>query len=403
VRLAALALVLLCALEAQAGVSSGPNPTAGIPAARTNTDFVIDAIPDTQNQANPGSIPGGDGVTPSEDDCSTATECVGEWCVHAKDCAVSWNAEGAKVLDAQLAVIRGEDKKDPKRAAVVLHLGDLADQHDVDVTDTRADACGAPDINAAHVAEWVTLEAHLLAPLRASGIPSLLGQGNHDASGCYEQKVVTPWSALPFFYGSTTDAVHADTTTIWAIKAPTRLGSICALTAGYLFYAETRDAAKTLSGCGGSFPTIIVKHNLVTPSLASGEVLAWNQAGGGDDLVDRAGHSYIWLAMGGHFTTPPLSAKGSAGGADSGATIFFLFSDFQEMKHRNYNEATPYGVTPANGGDGILTRIHVSPSRRFLHAYEWDPLRHRKGGYSNQFATSELYSTFDWCARFGGC
>ena len=398
-----LSLFLFCSLRVEAGLASSPSPGIAVAAAPTNTDFGIDLWPDTQNQANPGTIAGLDGVTPSETDCSTFYECTGDACVHAPDCGTDWNSEGKKVLAAQLAVVTGQNAGERRRPALVLQLGDLADSYDMSNQKRRDDPCSSPTLNASQLSEWTTIRDYILTLMRSIGIPVGYVHGNHDALGCYEQMIAAALSGMPYVHGSTVDAVNQDASTIWAIKAPTRVGSLCAITSGFDFYAETRDAALTLVGCGAALPTIIAHHAAINDSCDHTYFAVWNRLAAGDDLTDRADHPEIFALAAAH-TTPEsgFSCKTSYTGADSGQTIFIMKQNWQELKHRNFGSGFGKGVTPANGGDGMLTRVLVSPSRKFLHSYDYNAVLDRKGGYGPVSAT-ELYASFDYCARFGGC
>lgn len=416
-----LALAVALAPVAQAGVSVTDDGSASValangPATWNDVDF--DIWGDTQKQTNPGQISDGSSTyLPSEQTCQTTLACTPENCAHAPYCRKSWDDEGKRVLTNQTQASRGLDPASPARAQFVIQVGDIQDSWDVvPGLDNRAHTCPHTLMpRPTPMNEWDMMVERVYDPLYADDVALISAHGNHDFVGCYERLVADRAAASSRFHERVVDTVNAKVASAYSMIVATRAGRVClvALPWHEPYTVEYLALLRAMVGCGEGLPTFLTKHSMVQPvggsqgciSAASADQQVWTPTGGGTDVVDQATHPEMLFIAAGHQTGFAGSCLTRYDGVDTGEVYYAAFSNAQQVAHVGFDGGgLGLGAGPFNGGDGMILRCRISPSRGFIHCRDYDPTGHRYvSPQPKVMFFISFFDSLDWCGRFGGC
>ena len=389
---------------------------------RETRAVTICLIPDTQNMFRQNDFDAVGGAT----ECTvTSTFCTGASCLQSPYCYQNWPETGrilalnqaysltgqwAKIdytkIDGTDNVVSLQDRPlDHARCDLILSLGDMLEIGDVN-SDDFDELLAEPD----YARQWALLLDYW-GIIKASGIPYLPLQGNHDPAS-----MVTPlFTHLNFSNESFHHASEA-TGRSHAILVPNATGvPLCVIGLGYNDTNLSSSRCSTVAtwaasqvGCGGNYPTIITSHAGVTEtaldeSCGPGSVLP--TLIGNDSFAGVAGASEIFLVAAGHrvVTTSYKFSLTGLFSTDANQTVYAILVNYQEANRHNVNDGGN-GITTSDGNAGQYTVITLDAGADRMCSHEWNPYWQVRDGISNGQVTPtstgvEVCWDFDFDAR----
>jgi hypothetical protein len=431
---------------ALAGVGVGPiGKTITIGKVDLYRKIRVCAIPDTQNQiGDSGNLsifqndPNSCILTPPGQGSFTS-QCFGEWCNHPRWCGSTWKDTGRVMWQNQARVLTGQydkvnwenitggdtrprnnwpDNHGAMACDVIISLGDINSYADDSTKYTKAGSTPLQLLSYnASVAMWKIIAD--------SNIPSIIDRGNHDPNDI----IANLWADSGLSGKSYVRAIESTSHVAASVLVPmTNAGKpLCIITTNSLgaVAGDTQSATETIfdknqSGCGGSYPTILVGHEMVSPNAvyATDPTSATDcsvQPVTGTGILAVPGETNIFMVLGGHFLNAPSCTEfvpaGTAGGNVS--DYFSVFYNQQEAATHYFNGFTfdtyPYGNSQASGGGGQLLFILIDPEFNTISMRNWSPYFEASGDPSavdpTAFATNPAnlpvrQFTFNFNARF---
>lgn len=409
--LAAILCLFASAASAQTGSFGGPGAPIVSSAMASTRDTYICLIPDTQNLTSSddhSASPETCAVNPANGGCPTGSP----YCSKSPYCEGSWRQTGRKLLLNLAYDLTGQQDRldfngigeldgaaisnktpDHPRCDLILSLGDMAD-----IDDPVVDANPSYAQLNKFEQEQVQMVNDFWAIIKASGIPYLPLQGNHDPNQPFVDTVYSylNFTAEPFYYSSEPGQLGH------AIKAMTPSGKyFCAIGMPDVTTTDANTWQRNTVGCGSNYPTIILAHEGVTDECElSGYSLT--------TTVDTAGMGELLMIAGGHYTGSGVEQackeqKTGTFGTDPSADYFAMFSNWQELNRHNNGYSPNYGITTSDSGGIYYTIIRISPDTDQIAGWDWSPYWRRRNMDANIMGadyTRSFSVSFDFDARY---